>query len=286
MGASLFSPDRVTKARTLRSMKLIFLDVDGVLNKETTEGKFSVECVRCLVEIVNRTQAKIVLSSTWRYTEETRDMLREKLREYSILAADEDFVGFTPHLGLVDALPRFPSPNSHATRTDEILLWIKFNTVPEGTKSKVKDPDATSTESSYNPFPPTEAAELSRETLGAMNLCTVGDWLLSDPVEVHSFVVIDDLPMLKEGCYGYTLERHFVHTSMEYGLTERNVEEAVSILNSRTNLLYSFKRWRKNTFKACTNPDCLLLGEEDEAIREQRRQERRRTQSPVACRLS
>jgi len=271
---------------TATVMKLIFLDVDGVLNRDSTEGKFADECVELLAEIVNRTQAKIVLSSTWRYTDETRNILRSKLQEHSILAANEDFVGFTPHLGLVDFLPRFPSPNSHATRTDEILLWIRYNTVPEGTKSK-SNAEVKSSEEAYNPFSANPEETLTQEALRGMNLCTVGEWLLSEPVEVYSFVVLDDLPMLKEGCYGSTLERNFVHTSMETGLTRKNVEEAVTILNSRSvNLMYGFKRWRKATFRACSNPDCLLLGEDDNEAREQRRQERRRTQNPNACYVS
>jgi hypothetical protein len=56
-------------------MKIIFLDVDGVLNYsrmdkddhiETPSGLLSKRCVGLFNEITNRTGAKIVVSSTWR----------------------------------------------------------------------------------------------------------------------------------------------------------------------------------------------------------------------------
>ena len=53
-------------------MKVIFLDIDGVLNysgcKEKIGGIFFVndERIKILKEIIDKTNAKIVLSSTWR----------------------------------------------------------------------------------------------------------------------------------------------------------------------------------------------------------------------------
>lgn len=53
-------------------MKVIFLDVDGVLNCSDTEEIFymtfvSPQKIELLKELVDRTGAKVVLSSTWRY---------------------------------------------------------------------------------------------------------------------------------------------------------------------------------------------------------------------------
>jgi hypothetical protein len=55
-------------------MKVIFLDVDGVLNSQDLFEKCKEELVpideenvRCLKDIVDATGAKIVLSSSWRY---------------------------------------------------------------------------------------------------------------------------------------------------------------------------------------------------------------------------
>lgn len=59
-------------------MKVIFLDVDGVLNSKDwlennrvrTENSVNPEKVKLLSEIVQKTNAEVVLSSTWRYIPE------------------------------------------------------------------------------------------------------------------------------------------------------------------------------------------------------------------------
>lgn len=59
-------------------MKVIFLDVDGVLNSKDwlennrvrTENSVNQEKVKLLAEIVKNTNATVVLSSTWRYIPE------------------------------------------------------------------------------------------------------------------------------------------------------------------------------------------------------------------------
>lgn len=59
-------------------MKVIFLDVDGVLNSKDwiennrvrTENSVNPEKVKLLAEIVKNTNATVVLSSTWRYIPE------------------------------------------------------------------------------------------------------------------------------------------------------------------------------------------------------------------------
>lgn len=97
-------------------MKVIFLDVDGVLNslscKEKIEGYIFVEDeeIARLKELIDHTGARAVLSSTWRYgwyamehikkpdENDLRDIymfeaLRDKLQEHSIELLDytEDF---------------------------------------------------------------------------------------------------------------------------------------------------------------------------------------------------
>lgn len=59
-------------------MKVIFLDVDGVLNSRDwlvnnrvrTENSVNPEKVKLLAKIVQKTNAEVVLSSTWRYIPE------------------------------------------------------------------------------------------------------------------------------------------------------------------------------------------------------------------------
>lgn len=82
-------------------MKVIFLDVDGVLNSadwfKKNKGirgyaKINPKKVALLKEIIDKTNAKIVLSSTWRMLEKTKDededpmysYLRDTLRKYGM----------------------------------------------------------------------------------------------------------------------------------------------------------------------------------------------------------
>lgn len=91
-------------------MKVLFLDVDGVLNKANTKEKTVTWCsfvedifVRRLKNIVDQTGCEIVLSSNWRYDAHTElnpelDELEDKLSEYGLALYD-----FTPvinnHMG-------------------------------------------------------------------------------------------------------------------------------------------------------------------------------------------
>ncbi|MCM1224199.1 MAG: HAD domain-containing protein, partial [Lachnospiraceae bacterium] len=69
-------------------MKVIFLDIDGVLNYENSESKVEDEKVKLLKNIVDRTGAEIVLSSDWRYWLEDPDedikLLLSVLEKYGL----------------------------------------------------------------------------------------------------------------------------------------------------------------------------------------------------------
>lgn len=109
-------------------MKVVFLDIDGVLNNTSTEETFE-DCyfvedekVKLLKQLVTRTNAKLVLSSTWRegwYARERIEnpsksfqsairlfeALEKKLSEY-----DLEFLSYTEDFG---------------NRGEEIDLWLK-----------------------------------------------------------------------------------------------------------------------------------------------------------------
>jgi len=98
-------------------MKLLFLDVDGVLNDGYRGYPFLVEhCLRLLKHIIEETKAQIVLSSNWRLFNEYRGVLMPKLIEHGII--EKDVFSSTPDLDL-DHLPLRPR---------EILQWIRDNT--------------------------------------------------------------------------------------------------------------------------------------------------------------
>lgn len=48
-------------------MRVIFLDIDGVLNSKNSPYEINERCVKRLAKIVKKTEAKIVISSNWRH---------------------------------------------------------------------------------------------------------------------------------------------------------------------------------------------------------------------------
>jgi len=96
--------------------KILFLDIDGVLNSKETVTRSS----RCksiigidpyLVSIFNRiifaTDAEIVLSSTWRKSKSSRDEIRKRVMP---------FIDVTPDIY-----------DKYAVRGDEVEAWLTKN---------------------------------------------------------------------------------------------------------------------------------------------------------------
>ena len=80
-------------------MNIIFLDVDGVLNTYSGFGGISYlepNCLENLQKLVRATNAKIVVSSSWRMHDSARKKLIETLKDYDL---DKDVIGWTPILG-------------------------------------------------------------------------------------------------------------------------------------------------------------------------------------------
>jgi len=87
--------------------KILFLDCDGVLNKACTDGDtqyFNPDCFLWFRDIVARTDAKVVLSSSWRQFNAWYEMLRDFFAVLGI-----DLIGKTDELD---------------TREEEIGKWI------------------------------------------------------------------------------------------------------------------------------------------------------------------
>ena len=66
--------------------KILFLDVDGVLNTQSCRGQDAIhpKLLRRLAEVVLFSGAKIVLSTTWRLHVEFKQRLIDKLRTVGI----------------------------------------------------------------------------------------------------------------------------------------------------------------------------------------------------------
>lgn len=95
-------------------MKVLFLDVDGVLNSHKTGGLYALKkkCLRLLQDIVESTDCKIVLSSTWRKDDYAMKRLRRVLSYRGI-----KIFSTTPDL----------SGNIGNIRGNEIAQWLDEN---------------------------------------------------------------------------------------------------------------------------------------------------------------
>jgi hypothetical protein len=114
-------------------MKIIFLDIDGVMSTAQCWGKgsdnewgaymFDPKCVKVLNEILKETDADIILSSDWKH----HYTLHEMKCIFTHNKVIKGPVGFTP------ALPT-NGMDLEGGRVNEIKLWIKNNAWKNDTK--------------------------------------------------------------------------------------------------------------------------------------------------------
>jgi hypothetical protein len=98
--------------------KLLFLDVDGVLNDMSVlhlSPQLGLSHLQNLKMIVAATQCEIVLSSTWRFFPESKQELSIAFEEHAIPL----WIDQTPQIRSNDM--------SIVPRRDEIILWLKTN---------------------------------------------------------------------------------------------------------------------------------------------------------------
>lgn len=118
-------------------MKVLFLDVDGVLNKRSDfevmhndNLVLNYTLVTRLQKIIADTNCKIVVSSTWRILEDNWDFLKK-------------------HVDLYDATDQLPK-----CRGDQIQRWL--NKHPEVTRYVIVDDDSDMLDSQLRHYVPTE----------------------------------------------------------------------------------------------------------------------------------
>lgn len=93
------------------SKKILFLDIDGVVNNPNTKQKhgpfrgIDPKLAKIVKRIIKETKCDVVLSSTWRLDEDSREHVREKVC---------DFIDRT-----------YDSKSGH--RGDEIIEWLNRN---------------------------------------------------------------------------------------------------------------------------------------------------------------
>ncbi len=115
--------------------KVIFLDIDGVLNsnfwndshqKEISDGTLiDEEKIKLLAWLVNSTKAKIILHSGWRvWFDNQLNPIRKEARRLVEMLAKEGLAidGVTPDL-TTEEIRR--TKKFSMVKADEILLWLK-----------------------------------------------------------------------------------------------------------------------------------------------------------------
>ena len=157
-------------------MKIIFLDVDGVLNNTRTTNTFEDyifvddDKIKLLKQIIDATNAKIVLSSSWRkgwrFKDQNPACANEDVRlfkalEYKLKEFDIELMSYTKHLW---------------HRGKEIENWLE-------------------------------------------------NW---EGEKIESYVILDDMPA--EEFISHST--HLIQTDIAEGLTEKQVERAIKMLNS------------------------------------------------------
>lgn len=109
-------------------MKIIFLDIDGVLNsvmydahrqEERADNRIDMTRVKLLADIVNATGAKIVLSSTW----------REDWNKFpELCGVDGEYINECLAKYGLSIMDKTPCLNYSDERQVEILNWLAHHT--------------------------------------------------------------------------------------------------------------------------------------------------------------
>ena len=107
-------------------MRIVFLDIDGVLNSDAWDNKrqttsndflknqFDPEAIKLLNELLEKIDAQIVLTSSWRLNFDL-----EQMNElFSSIGIKRGIVSFTPNLN---------AGAGYLTRGNEVLKWIIDN---------------------------------------------------------------------------------------------------------------------------------------------------------------
>lgn len=172
-----------------RGERIVFLDVDGVLN--ASDGHYiDPTMISRLKILVDQFDLKIVLSSMWRIRKKNRKKLSEYFKIYQLPKP----ISCTP---LID--------HGH-DRVVEILSWLYLNT----TNVNLDGIDFDSVELDVN--------DEFKEKYYQMN----------DMIEIDQFVIIDDLDLSNDrfGSYSKRLtNQHFVRTPGRIGFTEHNAKQ-------------------------------------------------------------
>lgn len=179
--------------------KIIFLDVDGVLNNKHITHQIATCLVSRLARLVKEMDASIVLSSMWRLKKKNRTRVKEAFLKQRLPLP----ISCTPFIVRVDGWKN--------VRVNEILSWLQQNTTLQFQEDELIDDTLH--------FIPGNFSE--------------SEYVLPVRINVSHWVVLDDIDMWDYGGEHRHMvhEHHFVLTLMKTGLTEHNLDQARFILS-------------------------------------------------------
>lgn len=182
--------------------KLLFVDVDGVLNTTFSHHGLCPRLVERVLEIVEKTGCAIVLSSAWRLSRESREHVKAAFLQAGLPMP-------------ISCTPLLKGISYKYTRLEEITGWLRYNTT--------------------NVFQNQEkGVPREEEFLSIKGEFHQSDFTLPTRILVTHFVSLDDIDMRLEKYGGkhhrILTEKHFVRTLARTGLSENNVREALVLL--------------------------------------------------------
>lgn len=191
-------------------MRVIFLDIDGVLNSQDWYVyrrdsiamddvnaqypfyEFDPRAIKRLNRIIEETEAKIVVSSSWR-SGETIESLQKLLNSVGVKG---EVIGLTPHLWCNK--PYEDMDGYRIPRGCEIDWWLDnhgdFQRINWSKEEQIK---------------------------------------YTNKAKVKNYIILDD-----DSDMLYGQREHFIKTSHDHGLTDELADLAISILNKNTVDLY------------------------------------------------
>ncbi len=184
----------------MKHNKIIFLDVDGVINTERTRCvKFDVECMNFLSDIIKKTNAKIVVSSSWRDSD--ADRMKQNFLEH----------GFTEELWeeIIDITIR---GYQHVIKGSKLPL-VRGNEIKAYVDTQLKYPWIANPEMKelYEIKNPDGSFKIMKSNVNKKD---------------YSYVILDDDT-------DFLLEQKdsFINTHASIGLNKEDADKAIKILN-------------------------------------------------------
>lgn len=186
--------------------KLIFIDVDGVLNTTFTHHGLCPILLERLVKLVRKSGASLVLSSAWRLSRESREHVKMAFLEAGLPMP-------------ISCTPLLEGLSYKYTRLEEITGWLRYNTT-----------------NIYQNQTPGKGVPSQKEFLSIRKEFEPELFTLPTKITVSHFVSLDDIDLREKkygGEYHHILtDSHFVRTLARTGLSENNVKEALVLLGT------------------------------------------------------